>query len=144
MPRYRFNIKGGRKADGELEIEDRGDTEVSENFVLRWTVKDNLTVDYITSIRLKSKPNDVVFREIKAMDEEKKKWRGVIKNHAPIDDYCYSIFWMHADGSGPHEHDPKIAVKPPEFLPGLLKKVLLLLGFLFIYKMFSGRQKGKK
>ncbi len=142
MTTLQIKINDGTPSNGDLDLSDRGSTTAKRKYVIMWKVKNNSKVASVTSIVVKPTSRDI-FSSLTPIDLEKTIWRGVIKDDAPYADCYYSIFWKDTNGGGPHEYDPKIAIKPPKF--SLLKKVqggfFLLLGALGLALLFWRREK---
>ncbi len=142
MPTRKFKIKSGDIRTQKLEINDRGDTEAKEKYVIIWEIKSGSNVTSITSIDLKTPPNSEIFKSLEATDSpENKRWKGVVKNGATPGDYLYSIFWNTTPPALlPYKHDPKIAIKPPDFHLEIVQIILMVVGLISFYKIFSHKK----
>jgi hypothetical protein len=144
MPTHRFKIKHGDTTTGDLNINDRGDAEAREKYIIIWKIKPGSNVASITSIDLKTQPNSTLFSSLDPTDPpQNQEWRGVIKPKASEGEYPYSISWLCIDGTGPHKYDPKIAVLSSTFsFTKLVAQVLFVfLGIFGLFRMFLRKKK---
>ncbi len=149
MPTRKFKIESGDIHSGELIINDRGDTDAKEKYIIKWKIKEGSNVASIKSIDLKTPPNSVIFKSLGATDApENKNWQGVIKNGVTPGDYLYSIVWnTDPPAIVPYKYDPKIAIKPPGGVSHIyiIEKLLFVcLGMFSFYKIFLSRKKDPK
>lgn len=133
-------IKGIKSPfNGDLILSDRGtDTRVEPTGNVTWRIGTKSGVGSITDIQPKNGTGDVFSIRPHA---EGRIWTGKIKHDAPIDtEWHYTIWWKDINGDGPYPYDPKIAIKPPDFHLEIVQIILMVVGLISFYKIFSHRR----
>lgn len=145
MATINIRINSGNTSNGLLDLSDRGSTSAHRKYNITWDIKNHSNVGAITRIQLKSISGNL-FSSLAPTNAHNTKWKGVIKDNAPFNDYYYSIWWKDTAGNGPYEHDPKIAVKPITIdrLTAIAILVITSLSSLFLYHMLKGRKRTTK
>ena len=128
-----INIKIGMgdTTTGKLDLSDNGRTEAEKGRNIKWKTRSGSNVKSF-EIKIKSDPDNIFSIRPNKDDNQ---WKAKIKDNAiPYTECEYVIPWIDKDGY-PHEHDPKIAVKPTAFSP----YGLILLLFSIVIGLFSLR-----
>lgn len=113
MPNHHIIITASNSSSGTLTLSDRGRrTWVKGRDNVIWHIRAGSGVASITKIVTKP-DSPQIFSVLPQQQGEI--WTGTIRRIVnPCTEWEYSIFWKSTDGTGPHEYDPKISVKPAD------------------------------
>ncbi|MEP7233390.1 MAG: hypothetical protein ABI691_24235 [Ginsengibacter sp.] len=141
MSNQHITITGYHPTRFYLYLSDHGtNTRVEPRGNVVWHMAENSGV---TITGIEPKAGDCTDYFSTCPHKERKIWTGKIKRDAePGTEWYYTIYWTDQH-EHPHEEDPKIAIKPPDFHFKIIKILLMVVGAFTFYKIFSGKKKGK-